>query len=183
MNRLSIVFTIGILLCLLGCRNSRESLPVSIKYQGVINPMAEFYLDDQLKPVSPCPSQGVITNQKDYDLFVGRIPAKVPFRTKGDDHPNDDPLYKKPPIDFTKQMMIMVVQKASMYRSPDITSVALSDESLQVTYIMPDLQQYAGAQENGNGTYCAVVVPRHDGPVRFTEKKSETTQQETERDK
>lgn len=158
-------------------RVDESAVRILAKYQGVIHTRADFFLDDDGKPTSPLPDQIIIKSQADYDRFVARIPASVPLATKGADHANDDPLRKKPVIDFSQNMMIVVVQKESMYRCPDIISITRPDGGLVVTYAMPDLRQYAGAQEDGNGTYCAVIVPRSDGAVTFMKRQGKNPHQ------
>lgn len=140
-------------------------IEVVTKYRGRIatSPLPAPQEGFELLPFA---KETVIRNQDEYERFVARLPKMEPLNTKGDDHPNDDPLLKKPAVDFTRNMLLAVARE-SMYLPPEITRIVVSDKNVLV-YTEEDPGETANyQQEGGLGTYCAVVVARTDKPVVF----------------
>ena len=81
-------------------------------------------------------------------------------------------MLKKPPIDFGKHLMLVAVRANSMYVSPKLESVAVEKDTMLVHILDPDLGETRFLnQMQGIGTYLAVVVPKHAGPIKFIRKK------------
>ena len=147
-------------------RLAAQAGPIMAKYKGRIA-TEPFPLPDKNAKAVPFQKETVITNQAQYDLFVARLPKMEPLNTKGDDHPNDDPLLKKPPVNFADNM-VLAVTRDNMYLPPDITHMAVSDGSLVVHYTEEELGEVANYQQQGGlGTYCAVVVPKTTRKIVF----------------
>ena len=59
-------------------------------------------------------------------------------------------------------------------RAPKLESVAVEKDALLVHILDPDLGETRFLnQMQGIGTYLAVVVPKHTGPIKFLRKKGE----------
>jgi plasmid stabilization system protein ParE len=139
------------------------AVAVVAKYTGRIGTMS---FDDSGKMVV-LDTPIVIRDANEYGAFIGRIPTREISMTNPSP-PSDDPLLKKPPIDFQKHIMVAVIRAESMYLPPDIASVAVADGKLVVEFVVRELGDYRNLnQAGGIGTYCAAVVPRHDGAVKF----------------
>jgi hypothetical protein len=70
-------------------------------------------------------------------------------------------------------MMLVAVRANSMYVTPKLESVVVDKDALLVHILDPDLGETRLLnQMQGIGTYRAVVVPKHDGPIQFLRKKA-----------
>ena len=119
------------------------------------------------------PTERIIRTKAEYEAFVAKIPKRTISKTNPSP-PSKDPLLKKPPIDFDKHMMLVAVRSNSMYVSPKLESVAVEKDALLVHILDPDLGETRFLnQMQGIGTYLAVVVPKHTGPIKFLRKKGE----------
>jgi len=109
----------------------------------------------------------VIRDQAAYDAFVDTLPTQR-IQKKQPAPPSDDPLLKRPAVDFT-QHMLLVALRDDMYVGPVIRAVrpVASDLLVEVDHPDPGETVYA-ARAMGVGTYHAVKVPRVDGEVRWT---------------
>lgn len=132
--------------------NSNE-IPVSKVYTGIIDISAPFTgdlppeNDEEFEPLL------VIRTSQAYDDFLKRIP--VMGVSQGSPRPrNDDPLLQKPKIDFTRQMLVVVVQ-ASM-DGPEIRTVRRSAGKIVLMVEFPD---NGLPRPYGTGTYQAVLIP------------------------
>lgn len=157
---------------------AQEVLPVMTNFSGRIHTYSGFYRDDAFKEAHLLAKETVIRSTNEYNLFVGRLPALEPLNTKGNDHPNDDPLFRKPPIDFGKYMMVAVVRD-NMYLAARITRVAVSNQNVIVEYTEEELGGWASCQQEGGlGMYCAVVFPKTGKLVQFKGTTTKSTQPE-----
>ena len=113
----------------------------------------------------------IIKTQADYEAFLRKIPKRTISKTNPSP-PSKDPLLKKPPIDFGKHMMLVALRANSMYISPKLESVVAGKDALLVHILDPDLGETRFLnQMQGIGTYLAVVLPKHAGPIKFIRKK------------
>jgi hypothetical protein len=81
-------------------------------------------------------------------------------------------LLKKPPIDFGKHVMLVAIRANSMYDTPKLEAVVADKDALLVHILDPDLGETRFLnQMQGIGTYLAVVVPKHKGPIKFLREK------------
>ena len=116
----------------------------------------------------------VIRDQAAYDQFVGQIPTKR-VQKRQPAPPSEDPLLKKPAVDFAKHMLL-VVGRDDMYVGPKIASVSRNDAGLAVVVELPDPGDSAmAARVLGMGRYHAVKVERVEGPVKWTFRKAAAT--------
>jgi len=149
-------------------------VPVIAAYEGRIHAMV---VDKDLRQVSG-PTEITIRNQADYEAFVARIPSRQVTRTNPAP-PSQDPLLKKPCINFDKNMMLVVIRPDNMYVTSQFVSVLLDKEILQVHVRDPhpgDTTFYS--QPQGVGTYRALVVRKHKGAVRFQRKQGQPIPQD-----
>ena len=139
------------------------ALPVVASYEGRIRATG---FDRNFRKVTG-PTEMIIKTQAQYETFVGKIPKRTISKTNPSP-PSKDPLLKKPPIDFSKHMMLVAVRANSMYVTPKLESVVAEKNTLLVHILYPDLGETRFLnQMEGIGTYLAIVVPKHKGPVKF----------------
>ena len=143
------------------------ALPVVASYEGRIRATG---FDRNFRKVTG-PTEMIIKTQAQYEAFVGKIPKRTISKTNPSP-PSKDPLLKKPPIDFSKHMMLVAVRANSMYVTPKLESVVVGKDTLLVHILDPDLGETRFLnQMQGIGTYLAVVVRKHKGPIQFLRKK------------
>ena len=148
-------------------KKAGAGIPVVVSYRGLIHAMS---YDRKFREVKG-PTEMIIKTQADYEAFVAKIPKRTISKTNPSP-PSNDPLLKKPPIDFSKHMMLVAVRANSMYVSPKLESVVAVKDGLLVHILDPDLGETRFLnQMQGIGTYLAVVVPKHEGPIQFLRKK------------
>ena len=146
---------------------ANDAVPVVASYDGRIRAMG---FDRNFRKVTG-PAEMTIKTQADYEAFVAKIPKRTITKTNPAP-PSKDPLLKKPPIDFTKHMMLVAVRPDSMYVTPKLESVVADKDTLRVNILDPDLGETRLLnQMQGIGTYLAFVVPKHKGPIEFLRKK------------
>ena len=146
---------------------ANDAVPVVASYDGRIRAMG---FDRNFRKVTG-PTEMIIKTQADYEAFVAKIPKRTISKTNPAP-PSKDPLLQKPPIDFSKHMMLVAVRPDSMYVTPKLESVVADKDTLRVNILDPDLGETKFLnQMQGIGTYKAVVVPKHKGLVQFLRKK------------
>ena len=146
---------------------AKPGVPVVASYEGRIR--ATGFDRNLLKVTGP--TEMIIKTQAQYEAFVGKIPKRTITKTNPAP-PSKDPLLKKPPIDFGKHMMLVAVRANSMYVTPQFESAVAGTDGLLVHILDPDLGETRFLnQMQGIGTYLAVVVPKHAGPIKFIRKK------------
>ena len=146
---------------------AKPSVPVVASYEGRIRATG---FDRNFRKVTG-PTEMIIKTQAQYETFVGKIPKRTISKTNPSP-PSKDPLLKKPPIDFSKHMMLVAVRANSMYVTPQIESVVAGKDALLVNILDSDLGETRFLnQMQGIGTYLAVVVPKHKGSIQFLRKK------------
>ena len=143
------------------------ALPVFTSYEGRIRATG---FDRNFRKVTG-PTEMIIKTQAQYETFVGKIPKRTISKTNPS-QPSKDPLLKKPPIDFSKHMMLVAVRANSMYVTPKLESVVVGKDTLLVHIWDPDLGETRFLnQMQGIGTYLAVVVPKRMRSVKSLRKK------------
>jgi hypothetical protein len=103
----------------------------------------------------------VIRTGKGLRDLISRVPPKT--ITKGPGRPNPDPMLKKPAVDFS-QKMVIVVEYDYMWKKPTIKKVTLGGDKLQVKAKFANIRgimQHAG----GVGSYVAITVPKSKHPA------------------
>lgn len=138
-----------------------EKVPVVTSFEGRV------YIGPGFRKKAPDPTERIIKTQAQYDSFVGKIPKRTISKTNPSP-PSNDPLLKKPNIDFGKHMMLVAIRPDSMYVTSRFESLVSTKNSLVVHILDPDLGETRFLnQMEGIGTYLAIVVPKHKGPVKF----------------
>ena len=123
------------------------------------------------------PTERAIRTQADYEAFVSQIPLRQ-ITKPNPAPPSKDPLLKKPFIDFAKHMVLIAIRTDSMYVCSHIESLVLDGQTLRVHVLDPDLGETRLLNQMRNiGTYRAVVVPPHPGPIQFHRKRGKPTPQ------
>ena len=152
-----------------------NTLPVVAVYEGLIRSMK---VDKDFHEVTG-PTERIIRTQADYEAFVAQIPLHQITKTNPAP-PSKDPLLKRPPIDFAKHMVLIAIRPDNMYVSSHIESLVLDGQTLRVHVLDPDPGETRFLnQMRGIGTYRAVVVPQHTGPIQFHRKRGKPTPPQT----
>ena len=69
-------------------------------------------------------------------------------------------------------MVLIAIRPDNMYVCSHIESLVLDGQTLRVHVLDPDLGDTRFLnQMQGIGTYLALVVPKHAGPIKFLRKK------------
>ena len=148
-------------------KKAEAGIPVVATYKGHIRATG---FDRNFREVKG-PTEKIIRTEAEYEAFLRKIPKRAISKTHPAP-PSKDPLLKTPPIDFDKHMMLVAVRSNSMYVSPKLESVAVEKDALLVHILDPDLGETRFLnQMQGIGTYLAVVVPKHEGPIQLLRKK------------
>ena len=166
MKALTTLFA-GIMLT--GCRPAKEPLEAragtAAKLQVIASYEGRLTLDPNEQ--SPKPSELIIRSQAAYEAFVARIPKRKITRTRPAP-PSDDPLLRKPPIDFERRMILAAIRSDTMYISPNFESVTADQRGLSVRITDPGLGDTKTLnQQEGIGTYRAIVIPKREGLIQF----------------
>ena len=134
-----------------------DGAPVAVaaSYQGHV-----MVPDEELPP-------RVVRDRAAFDAFVSLIP-KERIQKKQPAPPSDDPLLSSPPIDFSRQMLLVAFRTTTMYVHPELERPRMEGGKLVVDVAHPPLDDAAHpAAMHGVGTYCAIVVRAFDGEVEF----------------
>ncbi|MFP6884134.1 MAG: hypothetical protein VCA40_06855 [Roseibacillus sp.] len=143
------------------------AVPVIATYEGRIGTASYQGSPDGFSFAATGPTEIIIRTQADYEAFVARLPQRQITKTNPAP-PSDDPLLKKPAIDFENNIMLVAIRSDSMYVSPQFESIVADKNALIVRISDPDLGETGSAnQQGGIGTYQAVVVPKRKGPIQF----------------
>lgn len=104
----------------------------------------------------------VVNDQKAYEKFLARIPAKQISRTRPAPA-NNDPIRKRPKIDFTINTLLIAI-RPSMAK-PVIQSVKSNEKETTVTVKFP--RENFAARPLHIGVYTALLVPKVKPTVRL----------------
>jgi hypothetical protein len=140
---------------------SVQALPIAQSYSGRFR--------RQLRPGAPAGSTAsrVIREVRAFAELISMIPSHR-IQKKQPAPPSDDPLLKKPSIDWSKKMVLVVFRDDSMYVAPKLQNPRVEKGRLVVDHIEPPLGDTARlAAAGGIGTYAAIVVDRFEGPIDF----------------
>ncbi len=111
----------------------------------------------------------VINNQDDYKAFVARIPAEQVSMTNPPPR-NEDPLLGLPPVDFSREALLVLVANGGMYH--DLRLLDFDETGGKNTFHLelkaPDENSLNLAQPQGMGHYRAYVIPKQDKESVFT---------------
>ena len=114
--------------------------------------------------VMTAPEDVAIRDQAGLDALISSIPTEEITQTQPAG-PSDDPLLKKPAVDFNAVTLLVAYRAEDMYARAQMGEPKLEGDTLVVPLSYPPGEM--GASQLGIGTYTLKVVPRHDGPVRF----------------
>ena len=123
--------------------------------------------------IGAAPGGRVIRDQAGYDALVAALPQRL-VQMKQPAPLNEDPLLKKPKIDFSRHMLVVAIRH-SMFHGPTIRRVLLVRGRELIVEILHESPEgiMAMASRSDVGTYEAVVVPRaHEKPTFRVEKKT-----------
>ncbi len=106
----------------------------------------------------------LIQNQEDFDNLIGCIPTHRIQKRRGNPPPSDDPLLKRPEIDFTKHSMIAVFRMDIMDGDMIFEKITRDGNNLtaEVTWPPPGERLYA-ARPITIGGYTAVLIDECNG--------------------
>ncbi len=112
----------------------------------------------------------VIRNDADYTSFVGRIYPYVLSKTEPLVE-NDDRLRKKPSIDFTQHMLIVLVRNDNPLAEIQLSNINVETDPMIAIVrrkALSDAAKYS-AYPMGYGAYSAYLVKRQDKEIQFLE--------------
>ena len=129
------------------------------EYRGFIS------LDSSLSGAKQHLYEGiVIRSDQAHEAFIARIPKRQIYGKL----PSDNPLLKRPPVDYSRYIMVIAVS-ADMRVRPRIDAVMRTASGLTVKVVLPDIGSMIRAPRySAIGSYLAVVVPKVAGTVGFT---------------
>ena len=152
-----------------GCREAEELQDASAETRLEIQVITSYHgrvaldLTDQGSGLS----EVIIRSQADYEDVLTKLPKRQITRTKPAP-PSEDPLLKQPPIDFENSMMLVAIRSDSMYVAPEFKSITSDKNGLSVRITDPELgDTKALNQQEGIGTYQAVIIPHREGLITF----------------
>ena len=152
-----------------GCREAQERQDATVETRLEIQVITSYHgrvaldLTDQASGRS----EMIIRSQADYEGFVTKIPKRQITRTKPAP-PSEDPLLKQPSIDFENSMMLVAIRSDSMYVTPEFKFITSDKNGLSARITDPELgDTKALNQQEGIGTYQAVIIPHHEGSIKF----------------
>ncbi len=123
---------------------------------------------------APRKSSLVIRDAAAYDALISNIP-KSKIQKKNPADPSDDPILKRPAVDFSKEM-IVVATCSTFYCPISLKSYSVDGDEVAVLVDSPGEGQDSmmmGARptgmngEDAYGNYAASVIPKYDGEVTF----------------
>ena len=167
MNKISFILILILVFTFsLYAKGSKENKVVEIieTYSGMASFGYDVSGDGDIGSTAPL----VIKNKEDYEIFIAMIPEyKMTPITPAP--PSDDPLLKKPHIDFDNHMMLVIFSHdTNMFISLKIEKVEIIGKKMIVTtwYEDPDPNAMV-AKIIDYGFYYAVVVEAFDGEIVF----------------
>lgn len=117
--------------------------------------------------IEAAPAGRVILDQTGYQALLAALPERR-IQMKQPAPPSDDPLLKRPEIDFTRHMLVVAVRR-SMFHGPKISRVSLlrgRELTVEILLVSPDGIMPMASRDDV-GTYEAVVVPRAEEKAAF----------------
>jgi hypothetical protein len=111
----------------------------------------------------------VIRNNKEYNSFIDRILThEVSMKNPAD--PSNDPLLKKPFVDFDKNMMLVCIRHDGIYGEIKLLDIKYDVTPAEVFVNFPPLSEESKMYTQPTsdiGKYTAYVVKRIDKEVKF----------------
>lgn len=107
----------------------------------------------------------VVRDRSAFDAFVDRIPEHR-LQKRQPAPPSDDPLLDRPPVDFERRTMVVLIRGDTPWGTIEVKSLHREGDRVRVHREHPPLPDEGPlAQPMGIGTYVALVVDRFDGPL------------------
>ncbi len=142
------------------------------EYKGII--LSNFYPIENgfvAKSIFVFDEQLIISNEKEYNDFISKIyPDEV---TKTNPAPeSNDPLLKKPKIDFNKNMMVVFIRNDGIYGNIELKEI--KDEKDSVVFVidyLPLTEESIYMSQPGFpllGVYKAYIIKKIDKEIRFS---------------
>jgi len=138
------------------------------EFSGLVNGGVRF---KNGKTIQPPNETIVIRDNEKYNNFIERIPTKE-ISMKNPAKPSNDPLLKKPHIDFKNNMMLVCIRHDGIYGEIKLLDIKFYATPVEVSVNFLPLTEESKmwAQPiSGIGKYMAFVVKRTDKEIRFVE--------------
>lgn len=111
------------------------------------------------------PRPHVIRSQAEFERFLGIVPTHE-ITPQNPAPASNDPLLKRPAIDWDKFMLIVAYRGDNMYAKARVTNITAAEGKLFVTVVRDALgNTRMMASQQGIGTYFAVRVEKRDGAI------------------
>ncbi|MBN2444559.1 MAG: hypothetical protein JXJ04_24570 [Spirochaetales bacterium] len=142
--------------------SGRVNVSIIKTYKGMIS--AGYDEDFNVRKLEPL----VIKTEEDYDNFISLIP-EFEMTPVSPAPKSDDPLLKKPDIDFTKEMILVIFSyDVNTFIPCEITAVTIQNNVMKVDAEYADPDEVDSVQKIIDyGLYFAVVVPLFNGEVIY----------------
>ena len=136
-------------------------MDVITTYSGICS----MNLDDPADPIGDM-KNFPIYSQSDFEEFIARVPENFPSKTNPP-LKNDDPLLKKPKIDFEKNMALVLLNPDTLASKPKVLSIREDTETMWIKAEHP-AKPLGEARPDGMGTYTIVIIP-FSGDMKTTQ--------------
>lgn len=146
------------------CGTATGDVPVLRVWSGVCR------LEAAPRVIPAVPRRGehhrVIRTVQEYHAFIATIPQRKGWLAALP--PNLDPLREKPPLDFSRQMLLVVVgPDPAVHLHPKLERINRENGSLVVRYRLPDRFGEEVRFPGHLGYYRSLLVRQSSLPVRF----------------
>ena len=113
-------------------------------------------------------SPSIIQNAKEYDQLIAQLPKRR-IQKRQPAPPNDDPLIKRPDIDFHQHTLI-VIRSDNWTEQPKVIDIVAENHQHIIRYIIPiNEHNYMMAQPSGVGRYLAILIAKTDARIKIEE--------------
>lgn len=141
-------------------RDVSQPLPgkdaTAVKIIATYSGVCSMELADAENPVGAM-NDFPIHSQSDFEEFIGRIPLALPAKTNPPPK-NDDPLLKKPKIDFKKNMALVLLYPDTISVKPKVLNIRENAKTMWINAEHPARPQ-GESYPLGMGTYTVVIIP------------------------
>lgn len=127
-----------------------RSLPIAARWLG------QIHLD------ADAATAVAVRDEVTYDALIARLPTHR-IQQRQPAPPSSDPLRARPPLDFRRDMLIVITRGDTM-DPPTLAAVIDACDHVLIRYAATPPPP--AARCDGIGGYAAALVPRVDGPLR-----------------
>ena len=113
-------------------------------------------------------SPSIIQNVQEYDRLIDQLPKRR-IQKRQPAPPNDDPLLKRPHIDFHQHTLI-VVRSDNWSEQPKVVEIMTEEQQQIIRYTIPNNEHnHMVAQPSYVGRYLAILIAKTDVLIKIEE--------------